>query len=550
MSEAVLSVENLSAETLDGRPLLDDISFSIERGRTLALVGESGSGKTLSALSVVRLLPEAIRLRAGGVHFRGRDLLALPAYRMGGVRGRGIGFVFQEPMTAMNPVKTVGDQVLEGVRLNGDLRGAAARRRVRELLEQVGLDAERVFGAGPHELSGGMRQRAVIAMALSGGPELLIADEPTTALDVTTEAQVLRLIKSLQRELGMTMLFISHDLSVVSNVADEVVVMREGRVVDRGDVRGFFKRQRHAYTMELRRAIPGLATCDKRLFDGGDVAEDMPARASADADDGAPLLSVKDLRVEFPVRGGLFRRVIDRVRAVDGASFELRKGRTLALVGESGSGKTSVAKALLRLVGVADGEIQFAGMDVPSLKGDDLKAYRRHVQAVFQDPFSSLNPKRTIGRALTEGMRVHGVAEDDEAMRELAVKLLADVGMEADALSRYPHEFSGGQRQRICIARALSLSPQLMVCDEPTSALDVLVQAQILDLFKGMQRRLGLSYLFISHDLSAVAHIADDVAVMHEGRIVEYGGVERVLREPRDEYTQSLLAAVPQLRED
>ena len=554
MSTELLRVDNLRIGTSADNVLLRGINFSIQQGETLALLGESGSGKSLAAMSVMRLLPDAIRVFAGAIYFKGEDLFALPENQMRFVRGRKIAVIFQEPMTALNPVKTIGDQAMEVVFLSHRLRIKEARHRVLSLFERVGLsDTQRVFNAYQHELSGGMRQRAMIAMALAGEPDLLIADEPTTALDVTTEAQVLDLIKSLQRKLGMTMLFISHDLSVVSNIADKVAVMRGGEILDSGEMRGFFSKQRHPYSMQLRDAIPGLGTRGKRLSVSDGVDSEMDSESGANSE----LLQAKDctlevsnLCVDFAVRGGLLRRVVQKVSAVSDVSLSLKRGQTLALVGESGSGKTSVAKAILRIIPTVSGQVLFGGVDVMSLTGRDLLAYYGSVQIVFQDPFSSLNPKQTIAEILAEGVLAQKMAMNKAEILEHSASLLNDVGLENQALQRYPHEFSGGQRQRICIARALSVSPSLIICDEPTSALDALVQAQILDLCQNLQQRFGLSYLFISHDLSVVAHIADYIMVMQGGRVVEQGDAKSVLQTPQADYTKTLLASVPKLRID
>lgn len=553
MSDIALSVENLNAETSSGKRLLHNVGFSLHQGQTLALLGESGSGKSLTAMSVLRLLPDTLRLRSGAVCFRGENLLALPEYAMQRVRGRDIAMIFQEPMTALNPVQTIGKQALEAVLLGKNLRGKQAKHCVLDLFEQVGLDdAERVFNAYQHELSGGMRQRVIIAMALSGEPALLIADEPTTALDVTTEAQVLRLIKTLQKRLGMTMLFISHDLAVVSNIADEMVVMRDGHVVDEGKTRGFFTGKRHAYSVSLRHAIPGQQTRARRLRRNGKYSSsvrDTRDTVTKNTDASDVLLDVAGLNVRYGKRGGWLRRGGNEMTAVSDMSFRLRRGHTLALVGESGSGKTSVAKAILGLEKPTGGCIRFDGVEVTAMKAQEMKQFRRQVQVVFQDPYMSLNPKRTIGETLAEGLREQKICDSEAQVQKHITGLLDDVGMPGDSVSRYPHEFSGGQRQRICIARALSVRPSLLICDEPTSALDVLVQAQILDLFKDLQAGHGLSYLFISHDLSVVAHMADEIAVMRHGRMTEFGDIN-IMREPKHEYTRELLAAVPKLRDE
>ncbi len=569
MSDPLLQVNNLSVVVEGGDVLLHEVGFEVRRGQTFALLGESGSGKSMTALSIMRLLPDGIAFRSGSVRFDGRDLLHLPAFAMHHVRGRRIAMIFQEPITSLNPVMTVGAQVLEVLQLHRAMSGAARdrRARVRVLLEDVGLgDPDRVFSSYPHELSGGMKQRVMIAMAIAGEPDLLIADEPTTALDVTIQAQVLNLLKSLQARSGMAMLFVSHDLSIVSNIADRIAVMRRGRIVDETDTAGFFTGRRHPYSRHLLRVVP---TVDKRggsLFDapsgrGGEEAADTLSISSAPrggdggerdvgavyAQSGAGLLEVKELKVHFPVRAGVFRRVRRHIKAVDGVSLALDVGRTLALVGESGSGKTTVAKAVLGLAPVTAGTVRFEGVHLGSLRGRSLRAFRHNAQIVFQDPFSSMNPKMPVGEIIKEGMRAQG-AGDDARMDERTAELLKLVGLDPGLMRRYPHEFSGGQRQRICIARALAVEPKLLICDEPTSALDVSVQAQILDLFRRLQETLGLSYLFITHDIAVVSYMAHDIAVMYRGRIVETGEAVALLDNPRHDYTRTLLSSVPVIR--
>ena len=534
MNEPLLRVDNLGVAVAGGDGLLHQVGFEVHRGETFALLGESGSGKSMTALSVMRLLPEGVVFRSGEVRFEGRDLLRVPAFSMHAVRGRRIAMIFQEPMTSLNPVMTVGAQVLEVLRLHQGLSKAAAKKRTLETFEKVGLDnAALVFSSYPHELSGGMQQRVMIAAAITGEPDLLICDEPTTALDVTIQAQVLELLKTLQARSRTAMLFISHDLSIVSNVADRIAVMKDGRVVDETDVAGFFTGRRHPYSRRLLEVAPVL---NKRGV--------FPSRAAADEGAGGRLLEIEALKVHFPIRSGLLRRVRGHVKAVDGVSLSLDKGRTLALVGESGSGKTTVAKAVLGLAPVTDGVIRFDGARFESLRGSALRRFRRSAQIVFQDPFSSMNPKMPVGEIIKEGMRAQGTG-DEVRMAGRARELLKLVGLDPRWMSRYPHEFSGGQRQRICIARALAVEPRLLICDEPTSALDVSVQAQILDLFRQLQDDLGLSYLFITHDIAVVSHVAHEIAVMHRGRVVEAGETGAVLTAPRNDYTRTLLSSVP-----
>ena len=544
MNKPLVKVENLNVVLNDGTPLLKDVSFDIQHGETFAFLGESGSGKSLTALSIARLLGDNIRFRSGKVWFDGQDLLQLSELEMQRIRGRRMAFIFQEPMTAMNPVMTAGRQITEVLRLHRKMSSADAKQTAFELLADVGLfDSKRVFTAYPHELSGGMKQRVMIAMALAGDPDLLIADEPTTALDVTVQAQVLELLRSLQSKIKMTLLFISHDLSLVSNIADRLAVMQAGRIVDITETRLFFQQPKHQYSRHLIDVIP---TIDKRgkSLSGKALLEQREPDTSADD----TLLEVRDLKVYFPVRSGLFNRTASWVKAVDGVSLSLTKGQTLAIVGESGSGKTTVAKAILRLVDPYDGSIHFAGRRIDTLRRSDLRTYKRKVQMVWQDPFSSLNPKMQIGELIKEGMYVQNSRQTDGQMTERVIELLSEVGFSADIVNRYPHEFSGGQRQRLCIARALAVEPELLICDEPTSALDVSVQAQILDLFQDLQRRHGLSYLFITHDIAIVSYMAHTIAVMNKGEIVEYGSAVSVLNAPQQAYTQVLLSSVPVLR--
>ena len=542
-NEPLLSVRGLCVDAAHSGAralLLDDVSFDVARGESFALLGESGSGKSLTALSILRLLPEGLRVVAGAVRLRGLDLLRQPASALRAVRGAGVGMIFQEPMTSLNPVLSAERQLTETLALHRGQRGARARRSALRLLDEVGIaDAARVIASYPHELSGGMKQRVMIAMALAGEPQLLIADEPTTALDVTIQAQVLDLLKRLQADRDMAMLFISHDLSVVSNVAERVAVMRDGRVLEQASVAGFFERARHDYSRALRLMLPAVDKRGRSLVDGAPLAA---ATRGGDA-----LVDVADLAVHFPIKKGVFKRTVAHVKAVDGASFTLRRGRTLALVGESGSGKTTIAKALLGLVRATAGDVRLGdGLAAGGFAGDAWTWLRRKAQIVFQDPFSSLNPKMQVEQLVAEGLAARHAAQRG-ALRERVAALLEQVGLSPDHMRRYPHQFSGGQRQRICIARALAVEPELIIWDEPTSALDVSVQARILDLFQNLQAELGLSYLFITHDISVVAYMAHEIAVMHRGRIVERGEAVSLLERPARDYTRELLAAVPAL---
>jgi peptide/nickel transport system ATP-binding protein len=604
MTTLLLQVDNLRTWFTAGKRTVravDAVSFGVERGETLALLGESGSGKSVTALSVLRLLPPAGRIVTGSVRLHGENLLALPEVAMRRVRGAKIAMIFQEPMTSLNPVLSVGQQIAEPLVQHQGLRGDGLRRRVLSLLDAVGIpDPARTHDAYPHQLSGGMKQRVMIAIALACEPELLIADEPTTALDVTTQAQVLDLLRDLQRKNGMAMLFITHDLGVVSEIADRVAVMYAGEIVETAPREAFFSAPRHPYSQKLFASLPGRARRGEALavikgavprldqpFHGCRFAErceyawdrcriETPAWTAGDgwgvrchlADEGrgteaaetpesagavaassaaahGELLKVRDLKVHFPIRKGLFQRTVGFVRAVDGVSLDIRAGRTLALVGESGCGKTTVGKGILQLIPVTGGSVTFDGAELVGMATERLRAQRGQFQIVFQDPFSSLDPRMVVADILEEGMTALGVGSNERERQAEADRLLTAVGLSVDAKYRYPHEFSGGQRQRIAIARALAVEPRLIVCDEPTSALDVSVQAQILNLLKDLQDRLGLAYLFITHNIAVVEFLAQEVAVMYLGRIVETGPVEQVLHAPKHPYTQALLSAVP-----
>ena len=547
---ALLEVENLQVAFGTGpeRELaVADVSFAIPQQGTFALLGESGSGKSVTALSVMRLLPEAARIEAGHVRLRGQDLLDLPEAHMRTVRGSAIGMIFQEPMTSLNPVMTVGQQIGESLRRRG-LPKAEIRTRARELLDAVRVpDARRRLNEYPHHLSGGMQQRVMIAAALAGEPELLIADEPTTALDVTIQAQVLELLRELQRELGMAMLFITHDLAVARHMADAVAIMQHGRIVEAGSAEAFFANPSHAYSRNLFAALPDISKRGQRLHgieahDAGPEADHAPAASEAPV-----LLEVEDLRVHFPIRRGVFRRVVGHVPAVDGLTFALREGETFALVGESGCGKTTTGKSLIRLLPATQGRIRYRGKNLAHCSAHEMAALRAEMQIIFQDPFASLNPRMTVGDIIAEGMQELKVLEQAAQRQARVLELLEQVGLKPAHRNRYPHEFSGGQRQRIAIARALAVNPKLIVCDEPTSALDVTIQAQILNLLREIQKRHGLTYLFITHNIAVVSWMAHRMAVMRHGRIVEQGEATEVLRNARHAYTRELLAAAPRL---
>jgi microcin C transport system ATP-binding protein len=524
---ALLEVENLAVSfaTPEGDvEAVRGISFDVQRGETLALVGESGSGKSVTALSVLQLLPyPAARHPSGSIRLAGVELLGAPERTLESVRGERIAMIFQEPMTSLNPLHRVGKQIGETLMVHRGLDRAAARARTLELLDTVGIrDPAARLSSYPHELSGGQRQRVMIAMALANDPELLIADEPTTALDVTIQAQVLALLREIKERLGMSLLLITHDLGIVRKVADRVCVMTDGAIVERNDTARLFEAPQHAYTRHLLAAEPS--------------GEPPESRADAPI-----LLEATDLRVWFPIKRGVLRRSVSHLKAVDGVTLEAREGETLGVVGESGSGKTTLALALLRLQ-ASRGRIRFRGRDIQGLSWRQTRPLRREIQIVFQDPFGSLSPRLPIGEIVGEGLAIHRVG--DPAQREQRViRALEEVGLDPASRNRYPHEFSGGQRQRIAIARAMVLEPRLVVLDEPTSALDRSVQAQIVDLLRELQRRHNLTYLFISHDLSVVRALCHHVIVMRDGVVVEHGAAARIFEQPQAPYTRALMAA-------
>ena len=524
----LLSVEDLSVAFTQGERTtlaVDHVSFQVGRGETLALVGESGSGKSVTALSILKLLQyPAASHPSGRVIFDGQDLMSLSERGLRSVRGNDITMVFQEPMSSLNPLHTVEQQIGEILFLHRGMRGPSARARVIELLNEVGIpDPETRLGSYPHQLSGGQRQRVMIAMALANEPKLLIADEPTTALDVTVQAQILKLLKELQHRLGMAMLFITHDLGIVRKVADRVCVMNHGRIVETGAVADIFAHPQHAYTKALIAAQPR-----------GNPALPHPE---------APVvLEANDLKVWFPIKAGVLRRTVGHIKAVDGVSVAIRRGETLGVVGESGSGKTTLGLALLRLISSA-GPIVFMGKPIDTLGFNEMRAQRNEMQIVFQDPFGSLSPRMSITDIIGEGLRVHqpGLSADERDARVVAA--LGDVGLEPETRHRYPHEFSGGQRQRVAIARAIVLEPSFIVLDEPTSALDMIVQAQIVDLLRDLQQRRDLTYMFISHDLRVVAALASRLLVMKHGVVVEQGTASELFAAPKTDYTRTLFAA-------
>ncbi|KWE19169.1 glutathione ABC transporter ATP-binding protein [Burkholderia cepacia] len=571
--QRVVAVDDLSVTFRREGATFDavrNVSFHVDRGETLAIVGESGSGKSVTSLALMRLVEHGGgAITNGRIAFRRRggalvDLAQASGATMRGIRGADIAMIFQEPMTSLNPVFTVGDQISEAIALHQSKSASEARAETLRLLELVRIpEARRVFARYPHQLSGGMRQRVMIAMALSCRPALLIADEPTTALDVTIQAQILQLVRGLQDEMNMGVIFITHDMGVVAEVADRVLVMYRGEKVEEGESDRIFAAPAHRYTRALLAAVPKLGS-----MQGTDAPEKFPLlkvegantaaqaaspapapAAKSDAQRGfdqsaSPILRVRDLVTRFPVKSGVFGRVSQYVHAVERVSFELRAGETLALVGESGCGKSTTGRSLLRLVESQSGSIEFDGRDISALKGPDLQALRRNIQFIFQDPFASLNPRLTVGFSIMEPLLVHGVASGREAQARVDW-LLDKVGLPPEAARRYPHEFSGGQRQRIAIARALALNPKVVIADESVSALDVSVQAQIVNLMLDLQRELGVAYLFISHDMAVVERISHRVAVMYLGQIVEIGPRRAVFEAPQHPYTKKLMSAVP-----
>ena len=536
MDNKLLEVTGLTVAFKDEN-VVDDISFYVNAGETFALVGESGSGKSITALSVLRLLPANAQVKAIEISLNGENLLNIPEMDFCKIRGKRIGLIFQDPMSSLNPVMTIGEQIAEVMQIHFSFSTTELNQKVHELLEQVEIpQPERRINEYPHQLSGGQRQRVMIAIALAGKPDLLIADEPTTALDVTIQAQILQLLKSIQKKTGMALWLISHDLALVSNLADRIAVMQQGKIVETALVKSFFKQANHPYSLQLLAALPSMDSCIGKEIKSAEVKDTC-------------LLKVEGFKVYYPIRKGFFKRIVDHVRAVDGVDFELNQGKTLALVGESGCGKTTLGKGLINLIPATAGRVFLNNFELTKLTGNELRKKRSDIQIVFQDPFSSMNPRMLIGEIIEEGIKaLHPDINSADRQRRVE-SLLQQVELPVSAALRYPHEFSGGQRQRICIARALAVEPKLIVCDEPTSALDVSVQAQIIELLKNLQKQQGISYLFITHDLAVVAEIADEVAVMYQGKIVEHGDVEQVLTQPKHQYTRKLLEAVPVIAE-
>ncbi|QDT42939.1 Glutathione import ATP-binding protein GsiA [Gimesia alba] len=595
----LLDINGLKTYFHTGRGLVkavEDLTVKIEKGKTLGLVGESGSGKSVTSLSIMKLLPEtAAKIDAGSISFLGKDLVKLSDPEMRNIRGRDISMIFQEPGTSLNPVFRVGKQVMETIMLHQKVTAAEAKQRTIELFHEVGiLDPERRFSSYPHEMSGGQKQRVMIAMALSCNPELLIADEPTTALDVTIQAQILNLLRKLRDERGMSVLFITHDLSVIAEIADDVAVMFRGKLVEYKPVLDIFENPEHPYTKGLLACRPALDTTFKRLptvsdfmdfeetetgeylieekeFDKsqfndltshgrqrllhplselktmGYQAADVKALPESQLvkEGEAPILSLDQLQVYYPIKSGILRRTVDHVKAVDGISLNIYRGQTLGLVGESGCGKTTTGKAIVGLAPVTDGKILFEGNDLAHMSRGGRKPFRRKVQIIFQDPYSSLNPRMMVSTIITESMIAHNLGASKQDRRDRAASLLEEVGLPVEYLDRYPHEFSGGQRQRISIARALAVEPEFIICDESVSALDVSVQAQVLNLLKDLQEQYNLTYIFISHDLSVVKFMSDMMAVMNQGKLVELGPSEMIYQNPQQGYTRKLIESIP-----
>jgi microcin C transport system ATP-binding protein len=527
-ADKLLSIRDLSVAFGTGaREVLavDRVSFDIGQSETVALVGESGSGKSVTALSVMKLLPyPTANHPSGSIHFRGQELLSMPENEIRKIRGNDITIIFQEPMTSLNPLHTIEKQVGEILMLHQGLTGEAARARIIDLFGQVGIpDPAGRLGSYPHQLSGGQRQRVMIAMALANEPDLLIADEPTTALDVTVQAQILQLLRSTQKRLGMSMLFITHDLGIVRKLADRVCVMNQGKIVEHGAVERVFTAPEHPYTRELLAAEP--------------KPDPAPPRPSAPV-----VVETKDLKVWFPIKRGVLRKVVGHIKAVDGISIEVRKGETLGVVGESGSGKTTLGLAILRLIS-SDGPVVFMGHSIQGLKFKQMRPFRRDMQIVFQDPYGSLSPRMSVSDIIEEGLWVHHPHLNADERERRVIAALNDVGLDPATRHRYPHEFSGGQRQRIALARALVLEPTFIMLDEPTSALDMLIQAQMVDLLRDLQKRRDLTYMFISHDLRVVAALASRLVVLRNGKVVEEGAAAELFKAPKSDYTRALFAA-------
>ena len=568
MPQLLLEIKNLKIDFLsddEWREVVHGIDFEVVAGRTLGIVGESGSGKSVSCLSVMHLLNSKVsRIKADGMLLEGIDIKDFSEKQMADVRGKRIAMIFQEPMTSLNPVYRCGQQVSEMIRQHEKVTKQVARDRAIALFRQVMLPRpEAIYDSYPHELSGGQKQRVMIAMAIACNPQVLIADEPTTALDVTVQKEILKLLRKLQQETGMGMVFITHDLGVVAEIADDVVVMHNGEVLERGTVKEVLEHPQHPYTQGLLACRPPMKVRLKKLpivkefldgrWSGGkeqilrelQITDEERQQHLKALYAHEPILKVEHLRTWYPLKKGIFGHVYDHVKAVDDVNLEVYEGETLGLVGESGCGKTTLGRSILRLVEPTGGRVTFDGYEVTALNGAALRAFRKQAQIVFQDPYSSLNPRIRIGEAIAEPLKVHGIETDRKKCRQIVCDLLEQVGLEASHYDRYPHEFSGGQRQRICVARALAVNPRLVICDESVSALDVSVQAQVLNLLNRLKAERHLTYIFISHDLSVVRFMSDRVLVMYNGKPVEYNDADEIFDHPKNDYTKKLIAALP-----
>jgi peptide/nickel transport system ATP-binding protein len=575
MNRPLLQIKNFSVDFITESGVtsaVKDISYEIDSGETVAIVGESGSGKTVTSLSILKLLPSPpAKYKSGQILFseNGKtsvDILKLNDKELRKIRGNKISMIFQEPMTSLNPVKTCGDQVTEAIRIHRDISQSEAERKTIELFEQVKLpDPSSILHRYPHEISGGQKQRVMIAMAISCRPALLIADEPTTALDVTVQKAILKLIRELQQTQRMSVIYITHDLGLVSEIADKVIVMYKGEVVEAGSIKDIFLNPQHPYTKALLSCRPDASSKGKRLpvisdflvdeKGNGDEksgkkyqVESFRYQQKADLETTHPVLKVESLKVYFPTKKNFFGKILNEFKAVNDVSFTINKGETVGLVGESGCGKTTLGRSLIRLIEPTSGNIYFNGKNIADIPGDQLRKMRKDIQIIFQDPYGSLNPRITIGEAIDEPMKIHSILPDRKHRKEKIIELLEKVDLRPEYFSRYPHEFSGGQRQRICIARALSLNPDFIICDESVSALDVSVQAQVLNLLNDLKAELGFTCIFISHDLGVVHYISDRIMVMNKGKIEETGSADEIYFHPKKEYTQKLIAAIPKVK--
>ena len=552
----LLSVNNLSVRFKNqdlNTHAVKGISFNLKKGESLGIVGESGSGKSVTALSIMRLLPQPPAIiETGEILFNNKDILKLSDKKLREIRGNHISMIFQEPMTSLNPVFTVGFQIDEALILHQKMDKKTAREKSIDLLDQVGIvNPKTRVNSYPHELSGGQRQRVMIAMAIACKPELLIADEPTTALDVTIQKQILQLLRDLQKKMDMSIIFISHDLGVISEISQQVLVMQSGKIIETASTKDIFKNPKENYTKGLIACRPTLDVKSSRLptvsdfIEGNiDILNQIPLKESK-KNYGEVILKVKNLKKHFPLKKSLFGKTLSVVKAVDDVSFEVEKGSTLGLVGESGCGKTTLGRAILQLIAPTSGEVFYKNTDLSKINKKEMKAMRRKMQIIFQDPYASLNPRMTVGNSIMEPMIIHKLWPNREERINRVEELLEQVGLHKDMKNRYPHEFSGGQRQRICIARAISIKPEFIICDESVSSLDVSIQAQILNLLKDLQDKLNLTYIFISHDLTVIKFISDKIAVMNKGKIVEYNDSENIYQAPQNNYTKKLLSAIP-----